>query len=156
MKPFMATRGPGKGSVQHNFQVLIDSDVFVGLFLPDDAHYQRVSQQFEAFEQNKTQIATTNWVIVETATVLSRKDSQETAKAFLTMTETSGIPILSISKDIEKEAWRIFKDQSTKNTSFVDCSNIAVITHFHIPQLFSFDAFYKRFDIGNLNDEELR
>src|SRR5438105_4785300 len=90
MKRFMGSMGPGKGSVSETFQVLIDSDAFVGLLLPNDAHFHGVSEQFDRFEQDQTQLATTNWVVAETATVLSHKDSQETAKRFLEMIETGG------------------------------------------------------------------
>ena len=142
---------PGRGKVPHNFKVLIDSDVFVGLFLPNDAHFQRASELFDQFEQQKTKLATTNLVIAETATVLSWKDAQATAKKFLSMIETSNIPILSVTKNLEKEAWRIFNDQTTKKTSFVDCSNVALANHFHISQICAFDGFYGRFDILQLN-----
>ena len=134
----------------NNFEVLIDSDVFVGMFLPDDAHQQRASELFDQFEQQRTKLAVTNLVIAETATVLSWKDTQETAKKFLSMIENSNIPVLSITKSLEKDAWRIFKDQPTKKTSFVDCLNVAVADHFHIPQICGFDKFYERFEIIQL------
>jgi len=141
----------GKEHLPNNLEVLIDSNVFVGLFLPDDAHFQRVTELFNQFERQKTKLSVTNWVVAETATVLSWKDTQETAKKFLHMIETSNIPVLTVTKNIEKEAWQIFKDQSTKKTSFVDCSNIAVANHFHIPQICAFDKFYGRFDLDQLN-----
>ncbi len=147
----MANVELGKARVQSNFEVLIDSDAFVGLFLPDDAHFQSVSKQFDHFEREQTKLATTNWVVAETATVLSRRDTQETAKRFLKMIETSGIPILFISREVEKDALRIFKDQSTKNTSVIDCSNIAVLNHYRISRLFSFDKFYKKLSVKMLN-----
>lgn len=146
----MAEMECGRGVMPDSFDVLIDSDVFVGLFLPDDAHFQRASALFDQFEQDKTKLAATNWVIAETATVLSRHDSQETAKKFLTMIETSTIPVLWMTKQLEKDAWQIFKDQTTKKTSFVDCSNVAVAYHFGISRLCAFDGFYSRFDMTQI------
>lgn len=128
-----------------SYDYLIDSDAFVALFLPDDALTSSIQQSFQDIEQHQQNIATTNWVIAETATVLSNRDSQETAIKFLTMIDEGEIPVLSITAELERVTHSIFRAQTGKRTSMVDCSNVAVAQHFGIANLLTFDIFYKRF-----------
>ncbi len=40
-------------------------------------------------------------------------------------------------------ALHLFRKQSSKNTSFVDCSNMALLEYYDAQYIFSFDAVYK-------------
>ena len=51
------------------YDVLVDSDVFVGLMVDHDAHHQRVRELFSQIEENKGSLVTTNYVITETASM---------------------------------------------------------------------------------------
>lgn len=128
-----------------NFDYLVDSDTFVALFLPDDALAPTVQQLFRDIEANHQNIATTNWVVAETATVLSNRDSQKTAINFLTMIDEGEIPVLAISEALERTTQQIFRSQKKKGTSMIDCSNIATAQYYEVPNLLSFDRFYRRF-----------
>ena len=47
----------------------------------------------------------------------------------------------------KEEAINVFKAQTSKNTSFVDCSNMAYLQQLHwlrLDAIFSFDAIYKK------------
>lgn len=135
----------GKDNVTSNFDYLVDSDIFVALFMPDDALAHTVNQLLTDIEQSQQKLCTTNWVIAETATVLSAKDSHQTAINFLDMINEGTIPILSITPDLEQDTHQIFRDQTTKRISMVDCSNVAIAQHYDIPNILSFDKFYARF-----------
>lgn len=141
----MATTACGKENVSSSFHYLVDSDVFVALFTPNDALATTVDQLMSSIEKQRKSLCTTNWVIAETATVLSRKDSQVSAIAFLSMIDEGNVPILPVTSELEQEAHRIFRDQTIKNTSMIDCSNVAVANHYGISELLSFDRFYTRF-----------
>lgn len=136
---------PGKVKVQGNFDYLVDSDAFVALVLPGDALATTAQHLFHEIETQHQGIATTNWVVAETATVLSNRDSQATALKFLTMIEEGEIPVLSISEALERATHDIFRAQKTKGTSMVDCSNVATARYYDIPNLLTFDRFYRRF-----------
>ena len=136
---------PGKVRVPRSFDYLVDSDAFVALFLPDDALAPTADHLFTEIEKRHQRIATTNWVVAETATVLSNKDTQATAIKFLTMIDEGEITVLRVSEALEREMHQIFRAQKTKKTSMVDCSNVAVAQYYDIPNLLTFDGFYKRF-----------
>ncbi len=50
-----------------DFDVLIDSDAFIGLFFRRDAHHAFAKEVYEKFGKDQTRLVTTNFVIAETA-----------------------------------------------------------------------------------------
>jgi len=136
----------GGGSVD-SFQVLIDSDAFVAWSLPEDFFHQQVQALFEKLSKEKTRLVSTSLVIAETATVLSNRGGQATARLFLERIEQIGLPVIHITEEIQQEAMEFFKRQDTRGTSMVDCSNVVVTHRFFIPEIFSFDGFYKRLNL---------
>lgn len=133
----------GKDTVASNYHLLIDSDALLGLYLPNDAHYDESVKGFDLIEAEKLYVAVTNWVIAETATVLSYRTNQKVALTFLDTLKQIPIPILQVTADIEQEAWRIFRAQTTKRISVVDCTNAATMMYYNIPRIFGFDGFYE-------------
>lgn len=141
----MGRMGSGKDNVLNSFDYLIDSDVFVAMFLSRDALFERVKEIILDLKTKEKRATTTNWVVAETATVLSSRDSQQTAINFLNMIDEGDIPVLPVTQELERETHRIFRGQTNKRISMVDCSNVAVATHYSIPDLLAFDEFYTRF-----------
>ncbi len=125
-----------------DFDILIDSDAFVGLFVEHDAHHANIQSLMQGFAQKRRKLVTTSFVVAETATVISRCKDQEVARRFLTYVRSGGIPIIFIDEALQHAAEQVFVSQENKSTSMVDCSNVAVMKQFHIPQILSFDQFY--------------
>ena len=143
----MGKMGHGKG-VMNEFEVLIDSDAFVGLFVEQDAHHPRTLEIFKRLAHNNIKVVATSFIIAETATVISKISGQVTTRKFLDYTASGSLPIIHIDEVIQREAQKIFAEQENKRTSVFDCANVAVIHQFAIPQILSFDAVYpKKFNL---------
>lgn len=127
-----------------NFQILVDSDAFIAYYLDYDIFHPQVSELFDRFTQHETLITTTSWVVAETATVLSYRGGQDLAQTFLQRIESSHLPVIHIDEKLEQATFQFFKDQTGRGISMVDCSNAVVMQHFSIPEIFSFDKFYKQ------------
>lgn len=125
-------------------QVLIDSDAFVGQFYTEDGHHRESSRLFQKLQDQAIPVATTNLVILETATVLSHRNNQALAKHFLDVIERSQLPVLHVDEQLYQQSLEIFIAQKERGTSGVDCANVAVMYHYHIPHIFSYDHFYRR------------
>src|SRR5262245_2197591 len=108
MKHSTAKMERGKAVMQHDFDVLIDSDAFVGWLLPNDAHFANVSSIFANLEKTAQKLVTTSWVIAETATVLSVRDGQETARRFLQQVHAIQLPIIHISEELQEATTKLF------------------------------------------------
>lgn len=135
--------GRGKEPMSDGVQALTDSDAFIGWMIEADTHHQQAVQIFEHLIVERVNFATTSLVIGETATVLSHLRGQELARTFLDeVIEKGKFPVIYITEALHQEALNIFKKQTKKGTSVVDCANIAVIRQFYIPSIFSFDKVY--------------
>jgi predicted nucleic acid-binding protein len=134
-------------------QVLIDSDAFIAWFKPDDIMAPHAEKIFTQIFDEELRIATTSLVVAETVTTLSNRTDQATAKKFLiTITETH-LPVIHITEALQQEAIDLFVKTAKKGTSMVDCANVIVLRHFKIPNIFSFDGFYKRLGLSVMGAE---
>ncbi len=134
------------------YDILIDSDAFVGWFWKADTHHEEAKEQFQSLAVDETPIATTSLVILETATVLSHRVGQSIARTFLEHINRSQLPIIYLDEARYQETIDLFKTQETKGTSMTDCGNVATMRYFGITTIFSFDAVYpKSFNIPLLN-----
>jgi predicted nucleic acid-binding protein len=131
------------------FQVLVDSDAFIGRAYPDDAHHPQASDIFRSLKARGVHLVTTSFVVVETATVLSHRQGQDVARFFLDEVIAGGaFPVIFITEALYTGALNLFKKQTRKGTSVVDCANVAVVRQFAIPTIFSFDHVYpKKFGV---------
>ncbi len=130
--------------LKNRFQVLIDSDAFVGQVNPDDAHFNRANEILQSLAKKKVQFVTTSLVIAESATVLSYRVGQNLARTFLEVMKRGNVPIIHIDETLQETALDIFSDQDKKGTSVTDCANVAVMQRFEIPKIFSFDKIYPK------------
>jgi predicted nucleic acid-binding protein len=128
--------------MRSKFDVLVDSDAFVGRFYERDKHHPRAVALFEKFEKQRKVLVTTSAVVAETATVLSHREGQGLARVFLSIIRRSGLPIIHIDEKLHTEALTFFEEQEKRGTSFVDCANGIVAKTFAISQIMSFDEVY--------------
>lgn len=126
--------------------ILVDADGFVAIVKEDDTNHQKARQYYAHIDTLSVNLITTNYVIAEAITVISQRLSHEVAVNFIdTVTaEPSPITILDIDNTfVLKKAIPLFKGQKSKNVSFVDCINMAVLREHDCLCIFSFDAAYK-------------
>ena len=126
---------------------LPDSDAFIGLFVDHDAHFQQAQQAFHSFASSERLLVTTNLVITETASMLSRRIRYELACRFIKYIRDGNFSIIYTDKYIHETANDIFLAQNRENTSMVDCANVAVARYYNIPTILGFDGFYEKFGL---------
>ncbi len=126
------------------FETLVDSDGWIAVYLPDDLLHREAVSIYSRLRNQKKKLVTTSAVIGETATVLSHRSGQESAREFLAAIEFSAIPVIHIDEKLHQAALALFKEQEKKGTSFVDCANAVVAQYFDIPSIFTFDGFYAK------------
>lgn len=146
----METAPPHQPQANNNqFQVLVDSDAFVGRINPDDVHHERANRIFQSLAEKKSRLVTTSMVVAETATVLSHRVGQSLARTFLEVIQRGNIPVIHIDEALQAVALDIFSQQTRRGTSVTDCANVAVVQRLNISEIFSFDQGYpKRFGVG--------
>lgn len=100
------------------------------------------------------QFVTSNYVFAETVTVLSQRVSKSATLAYMESMTAANSPfqIKRASEMLDELTIQIFRQQTSKNTSLVDCTNMAFIQQFHLDAIFSFDQVYKTNKLTLLED----
>lgn len=127
-----------------NKLILVDSDAFVALAKEDDTNHLKAVKQLENLIDKQANFITSNYVFLETVTVISIRISHTSAIDFIKRIKSTQNPfsIKRIDEELEEKAIEIFKSQTSKNTSFVDCTNIALCRELKMDAIFSFDKVY--------------
>lgn len=126
--------------------IFVDSDAFVAFVKQDDSNHKKARRIFESLQAKSLTFVTSNYVFSEVITVISQRVDHKTAVAFIDnmRSEDSDFLIERISETVEEKALQLFREQTSKNISFVDCTNIALILEKHMDAIFSFDNAYKK------------
>lgn len=125
-------------------KVIVDSNVFVGLFLPDDTLHARSKKAIVELKKQEAIFYAINLVIQETATVISFRRDMVTSRLFYSSYSKIIDTQINLDDTLEKMSWEIFLKQTKKGTSFVDCANLAVIEYYKLDCILSFDTFYPK------------
>ncbi len=134
--------------------IFVDSDAFIAFVKQDDSNHEKVKQIFNQLQETPITFLTSNYVFSEVVTVLSQRVSHDAAVAFI-VNMTSGESVFQIERIDEKTealARQIFIEQTSKNISFVDCTNIALIKARGLDGILSFDSDYKQNNIQFIED----
>ena len=126
--------------------LFVDSDAFIALARVDDSSHDKALKILDMLKQDQYTFITSNYVFSEVVTVLSLRLGRETAVTFIEhmKSTTSGYSMQWINEQIEQKAIEIFIKQASKNVSFVDCTNMAIMKMNDITTIFSFDTVYHR------------
>lgn len=125
--------------------IFVDSDAFVALAISYDSNHKKALKTLSNLLQKSSIFITSNYVFSETITVISQKAGHDEAISFIKKIKAGGeYTIKWIDQVIESLAIEIFTKQSSKNVSFVDCTNMALIKHDNLDAIFSFDEIYKK------------
>ncbi|MDP1722868.1 MAG: type II toxin-antitoxin system VapC family toxin [Candidatus Gottesmanbacteria bacterium] len=125
-------------------KVIIDSNVFVAVFLMEDSLHSRATQLVSQLKKQGAVFYTINLVLQESATVLSMRKGMASARTFYAAVHDFVDQVAPFDESVEKESWKVFLSQTKKGTSFVDCAILATARHYNIDKIVSFDRFYPK------------
>src|SRR5258708_4200871 len=126
-----------------------DADAFVALTITNDSNHQKAVSLLNRLLETPAKFFTSNYVFSESITVISQRSSHATAVAYISKMQSPDSPfqIKRADEAVDEAALQIFKQQTSKNTSFVDCTNMAYLQQvqwLRLDAIFSFDAVYKK------------
>lgn len=138
-------------------RIFVDADAFIALMKRDDSNHTIARQRLEKLLQHDHVFVTSNYVFSEVVTVLSQRVSHDAAMQFIETfnNPTSVFTVRWVDEDIEAQAIEIFSQQTSKNTSFVDCINMAIIQRDGVHRIFSFDQIYRKNRLPIVGDETI-
>lgn len=100
---------------------------------------------FDRLQRTPDMFVTSNYVFSEAVTVLSQRVGRSAALAYIDTLQAadSAFAIEWVDEVLEALSITIFRQQ-TKNTGFVDCTDMAFLRRDGIAAIFSFDEVYKK------------
>ena len=127
--------------MEENNKLFIDSNFFIALHNPQDTLYIRAKKIANKIERNKIKLFASNFIFLETVTVLSQRSVKETAiTAGKKLLMEDYCTMVNVDKDLQHKSWLIFQEIKRKNISFVDCSILTVMRYMGIKKLLTFDT----------------
>jgi len=123
--------------------LFIDSSAFVALRSVEDPSHRQAVALMQTIGDGYSEFITSNFIIAESTTVISQRVSHYDAVDFREH-DLSSIRVVSISEELEEQAFEIFRNLTSKNISFVDCTSFAVMRSLGITTAFAFDSHFKQ------------
>lgn len=126
--------------------IFVDTDAFVALIKENDSNHAKAKNIFQKLQGMSIEFTTSNYVFSETITIFSQKVNHATAVRFIDamISSENTFNIKRADEAIEDLAVNIFKEQTSKNISFVDCTNMAFVRKIGLNGIFSFDKAYAK------------
>lgn len=124
--------------------ILIDADAFVALNYLDDSSHTRAVILSQELKDLNISLITSDPAFGEAITVISQRGGLDLAIAFAEDILSGDIEIIEVDAALRRKALDIFKKQTSKNSRFTDCVNMAILKERGINTIFSFDIQYKR------------
>jgi predicted nucleic acid-binding protein len=135
-------------------KIFVDADAFVALAREDDTNHEKAISLLQSLIKRAVVFITSNYVFSESITVISMLKSHEAAVQFIEamQSQESQYLLKRVDEAIEEKALQIFKEQTSKNTSYVDCTNMAFMRQLQVDAIFSFDVVYRRNKLTLVSD----
>ena len=130
--------------MQYTKKILIDADAFVALNYLDDSSHNRAVALSQEVKDSNIPLITSDPAFGEAVTVISQRGGLELAAAFAEDILGGEIEIVEVDASLRRKALDIFKRQTSKNSRFTDCINMAIMEEKKLNTIFSFDVQYKK------------
>ena len=123
----------------------IDSSAYIGVLNPFDSSHEKALELSNLFIVQESHVITSYSVLGEVLTVGSMRYNRKASIDFVKNIFESKTEIVSENDELTKKAFKIFQEISNKDVSWVDCYSFAIIEHYKIEKVFSFDKDFKKY-----------
>ena len=124
-------------------KILIDSDIFVALANREDSGHMWSKKMMKKMGDDFF-IYLTNFSYGEILTVASQKLGHDVALVLAKQIEKGNFVMIDVDEKLRKKGLEWFAKQTSKNSRFTDCVNMAVMEKYGIKRVFSRDGHYKK------------
>lgn len=141
----MASALQDKSLLKQDYEViLIDSDALIALINEKDGLHQKALKIKNKLNRLGSIFVISRYIIAETATFLTLRISKKTANQFLKDLSHHQILIIDPHEELEKLTRKLFFKQKSRQVTYFDCANMAILSRYHWKTIFSFDKHYRQ------------
>ena len=126
---------------------LVDSAAFYALA---DRRDERHGESLRFYEQaiDADRLCTTDYVLVETWTLIAHRLGRPAAMRFWDGLSTGMVPMVGVGAQDLARARAIAHDWADQGFSLVDCTSMAMMERLGIERVFTFDRGFERYRYG--------
>jgi predicted nucleic acid-binding protein len=123
--------------------IFVDTSAWFAVFSRRDGNHATAMSLIRSFTD---ELATTDYVIDETLTILlARRERRRAVEFGRRVIEGKWASIVRVESEDFTSAWKDFKQFADKGWSFTDCTSRVVMKRLGIVQAFSFDKHFRQF-----------
>jgi predicted nucleic acid-binding protein len=123
--------------------VFVDTGAWLALMLTDDVYHSIASQTLNNLLKSSLRLLTTNHVIGETYTFLTRIRNPQMALVFIENLKTStALDYYFVDETMETAAYDLLRRYQDQKFSFVDATSFVVMMNLGLKKAFAFDKHF--------------
>lgn len=125
--------------------VFVDTSAFAALASVVDQDHDAAKAIQARIVQERRPLVTTNWVLAETHALLLGRVGRHLALRVLLTIDRSGIAIVRVSENDERQARHILEQYDDKDFSLTDATSFALMERLGITRAFTFDRHFAQY-----------
>lgn len=125
--------------------IFVDSSAWLAMTdVRDGNHSTAIEFHADLVKGRAGRLLTSDYVMVETLTLIRRRAGAETVRGFAQGVQaSSSLQQIWVTPAHYRVALEMFLDQGTKSWSFTDCTSFAIMRELGVRQAFTFDTDFR-------------
>lgn len=123
-------------------KVFVDTSAFYALASETDQEHATARAIREHLKREAAPLLTTNYVFLESVSLLQRRHGMGAAKRFGDFVGEE-VDVVWITESQHRAAWEYWKQRGMRGLSLVDCSCVVVMRELGVRQVFGFDEQFR-------------
>jgi predicted nucleic acid-binding protein len=126
-------------------EVFVDTVAWLALINASDDLHEPARQTMEQLRAQRTQLITTEFILLEVADALCSPSVRERTIQFLDgLRRLPVLTILPVSEDLLAAGWKLYRQRKDKSWGLTDCTSFSVMTERHLTLAFTSDHHFSQ------------
>ncbi len=132
-------------------RIFVDTAGWIALINVDDQLHEQAQTVMTRLRGQEARLVTTEFVLLEVADALSNPVLRPHTVRFIDgIRQLPLLRILSASKDLLADGWRLYRQRLDKDWGLTDCTSFVVMTRERITQAFTSDHHFEQAGFAKL------
>lgn len=123
----------------------IDSSAYLAILIPSDSNREKALKLAATVFNGNKNLVTSYAILGEVLTIGSMRFNRQAAIDYVQNIFQSNITLIMENEEILRRGFDIFQKVKDKDVSWVDCYSFAIVEHYHIEKVFSFDKDFRKY-----------
>ncbi|MBE9089049.1 type II toxin-antitoxin system VapC family toxin [Microcystis aeruginosa LEGE 11464] len=126
-------------------KVFVDTAAWIALINVDDVFHEQAKRVKANLQQQKCQLITTDFVLLEVADALvSPKIRSQTIRFINHLNNLIGLQIIPLNKSLFDEGWKLYSQRLDKDWGLTDCISFVIMQQEVITLAFTSDRHFEQ------------